>query len=156
MRLLFTATNHGAAQIGSRLIRAFEGGLASHCGAVLSDGRVVDATWPKGVQAHTLDDFLKGRDLVADITVPLPDEVAAESWLLWVLGTPYDIMDIASFLLWRDAGRRGRYVRSGLLLRAMLAGGLDVRERHDRWGVRHMLIDAQARAWRIGVPAGGT
>lgn len=149
MRLLFTATDRGLGQIGSRLIRAFEGGLASHCGAILTDGRVVDATWPKGVQAHSIDAFLSGRTLVADISLTVPDEAAAEAWLLAQIGQPYDLMDIASFLLWRDAGRRDRYVCSELILRAMLAGGLQVRERHDRWGVRHALIDAQARAFPI-------
>lgn len=146
MRLLFTATNAGPGQIGSRLIRAFEGGLASHCGAVLSDGRVVDATWPKGVQAHVMADFLAGRALVADVTVALPDEAAAEAYLLAQLGKPYDLLDILSFLVWRDIGQSGANVCSGLLLRAQLAGGLTVAERHDRWGVRHALIDAQARA----------
>ena len=146
MRLLFTATNKGAGQIGSRLIRAFEGGLASHCGAVLHDGRVVDATWPKGVQAHDIGTFLQGRELVADVSVPLPDELAAEVFLLDQLGKPYDLLDIVSFLVWRDIGQRGKNVCSGLLLRAMLAGGLNVRERHDRWGVRHLLILADALA----------
>ncbi len=145
MRLLFTRTNSGWQSIGSRLIRAFEGGLASHCGAVLSDGVVIDATWPRGVQAHSAAAFSGGREVVADITVTLPDEAAAEAWLLDRIGEPYDVLDIASFLLWRDAGRRDRYVCSSLLLRAQIAGGLQVHERHDRWGVRHALIDAQAR-----------
>ncbi|MCL5459940.1 hypothetical protein M3M33_14985, partial [Loigolactobacillus coryniformis] len=60
-------------------------------------------------------------------------------------GHSYDLLDIASFLLWRDAGVRDRYVCSGLMLRAMLAGGLQVGERHDRWGVRHLLILADAK-----------
>lgn len=145
MRLLFTRTDHGLESIGSRLIRAYEGGLASHCCAVLTDGRVVDATWPRGVQAHTEADFLRGRVLVADLTVALPDEAAAQAYLLDQIGKPYDLLDILSFLMWRDIGRAGVNVCSGLLLRAMLAGGLQVRERHDRWGVRHALIDAQAR-----------
>lgn len=146
MRLLFTATNTGWGQVGSRLIRAFEGGLASHCGAVLDDGRVIDATWPNGVQAHDINQFLAGRELVADIDVPLPDEAAAEAYLLGQMGNKYDLLDIASFLLWRDIGQAGKNVCSGLLLRAALAGGLNIRERHDRWGVRHLLIMADALA----------
>jgi len=149
MRLLFTATDSGLGQIGSRLIRAFEGGLASHCGAVLANGRVVDATWPRGVQAHSEHDFLRGRTLVADLSVPLPDEAAGQAYLLGQIGKPYDWLDILSFLVWRDVGQAGVNVCSGLLLRAMLAGGLQVHERHDRWGVRHALIDAQARAFPI-------
>jgi uncharacterized protein YycO len=146
MRILFTATDTGFAQVGSRLIRAFEGGLASHCGAVLSDGTVVDASWPKGVATHSLEQFLHGRTLVADLSVPLPDERAAADWLLDRMGEPYDLMDIASFLLWRDAGRRDRYVCSGLIARALEAGGLTTCERLDRFGVRHLLIWSYAHA----------
>lgn len=149
MRHIYTATNTGLGQIGSRAIRAFEGGLASHCGAVLSDGRVIDASWPKGVATHTLDEFMHGRSLVADLHVPVPDEAAAEAWLLSQMGRSYDLMDLASFLLWRDAGRRDRYVCSGLLLRATLAGGLPLWERPDRFGVRHMLILSSAHAVRF-------
>jgi uncharacterized protein YycO len=145
MRVLFTRQDKGLTSIGSRLIRAFEGGLASHCGAVTDTGLVVDATWPKGVKAQSIGDFLHGRELVADITVPLPDEQTAQAWLQRALGQPYDLWDILSFLAWRDIGQRDRYVCSGLILRAMLAGGLPVRERHDRWGVRHLLILADAR-----------
>lgn len=146
VKLLFTATNIGWAQVGSRLIRAFEGGLASHCGAQLADGTVIDAGWPKGVAGHTRDTFLRDRELVAEFDVPLPDEAAAEAWLRSQLGRPYDLLDIASFLLWRDAGRREHYVCSGLLLRAMLAGGLPLFERPDRFGVRHLLLVSHAHA----------
>lgn len=146
MRLLFTRTDRGLASVGSRLIRAFEGGAASHCGAVLADGRVIDATWPRGVQAHSEAEFLAGRVLVADLWVPLPDEAAAKAYLLAQLGKPYDLLDILSFLVWRDIGQAGANVCSGLLLRAKLAGGLVVRERHDRWGVRHCLILSSALA----------
>ena len=148
MKLLFTATDKGWEQIGSRLIRAFEGGLSSHCGAQLADGRVIDAGWPKGVAAHTRADFLRARDLVAEFNVPLPDEPAAEAWLVGQLGKPYDLMDIASFLLWRDAGSREHYVCSGLLLRMLLTGGLPFVERPDRFGVRPLLILSHAHAAR--------
>ena len=148
MRLLFTATNTGLAQVGSRLIRAFEGGIASHCGAQLADGRVIDAGWPAGVAAHTRDGFLRGRELVAECGVPLPDERAAEAWLVSQLGQPYDLMDIASFLLWRDAGRHDRYVCSGLLVRALAVGGVTTPERLDRFGVRHLLLLSHAHANR--------
>lgn len=142
MRILYTATNSGVIQIGSRAIRAFEGGLASHCGAVLSNGDVVDASWPKGVQSHRLEDFLTERTLIAEFNVPLPDEVSAENFLIRAAaeGWKYDLLDIASFLVWRDIGRRDRYVCSSLMLRAKMAGGIQVFERHDRWGVRHDLI----------------
>lgn len=146
MRLLFTATNTGWQQIGSRLIRAFEGGLASHCGAVLSDGRVVDTSFTKGVALQQQEVFLTGRALVADLSVPLPDEAAAEAWARAQIGRPYDWRDIASFLLWRDAGKANTHVCSGLLLRVLLAGGLELRERPDRFGVRHLLILASAKA----------
>lgn len=146
MRLLFTRTDTGWQSLGSRLIRAFEGGEASHCGALLSDGRVIDATWPRGVQAHALDDFLHGRVLVDDITVSLPDEAAAEAWLLSQIGQPYDLLDILSFLAWRNIGTVDRYACSGLMRRAATEGGLPPLERPERWGVRHLLIASRALA----------
>jgi len=144
--MLFTATNKGWQQTGSRLIRAFEGGLASHCGAVLSDRLVIDTSFTKGVAVQPVEAFLKGRTLVADLNVPLPDEAAAEAWAVAQIGRPYDWRDIASFLLWRDAGKANTHVCSGLLLRALMAGGLELRERPDRFGVRHLLILASAKA----------
>jgi uncharacterized protein YycO len=150
MRVLFVRTDHGLAGIGSRLIRAFEGGLASHCGTMLSDGSVVDTTWPHGAQRRTYAEFMAGRTLVTVLDVPLPDEAAAEAWLLAQVGQPYDLLDILSFMAWRDIGRRDRYVCSSQTLRAMLHGGLQLLERPDRWGVRHMLILADAMARRDG------
>jgi uncharacterized protein YycO len=144
MRVIYTTTDTGPAQIGSRLIRAFEGGQASHCGAVLSDGRVVDASWPRGVQAQSENKFLRGRKVVADLRIPLPEPEAAEKWLLSQIGKSYDLLDIFSFLLWRDAGKHDLYVCSGLLYRAMRAGGLPPLERDERWGVRHLLIASRA------------
>jgi len=140
VRLLFVRTDRGLVSLGSRLIRAYEGGLASHCGAVLDDGSVIDTTWPHGVRVQPRDEFLASRELVAELDLPVPDEAAAQAWMRSRLGHGYDLRDILSFLLWRDIGSRSRYVCSGFLLRAALAGGLHVRERHDRWGVRHMLI----------------
>ena len=121
--------------------------MASHCGVQLSDGSIVDTTWPRGTQRRTREQFLNGRTLVADIWLSVPDEFAAEDWLIEQADTRagYDVLDILSFLLWRDIGRRGRYVCSSQMLRAAMAGGLQMIERPDRWGVRHMLILADKR-----------
>jgi len=146
VRLLFTATDTGWQQIGSRLIRAFEGGLASHCGAVLSDGLAIDTTLANGVAVQPVEAFLKGRTLVADLNVPVPDEAAAEAWAVAQIGRPYDWRDIASFLLWRDVGKANIHVCSGFPLRALMTGGLQLGERPDRFGVRHLLILASAKA----------
>lgn len=140
MKIIFTATDKGIAQIGSRLIRAFEGGLASHCGVLLDNGQVVDTSWPKGVRSQSLDIFLHNRVVVATLDAKLPNENNAQKWLLSQLGNGYDILDIFSFLLWRDVGRRNKYVCSSLILRALLAGGVSLAERPDRFGVRHLLI----------------
>ena len=140
MRLLFVRTDRGLVSLGSRLIRAYEGGLASHCGAVLDDGSVIDTTWPHGVRVQPREAFMAGRELVAELELPVPDEAAAEAWMRERIGDRYDFRDILSFLVWRDIGSRSRYICSGFLLRAALAGGLRVRERHDRWGVRHLFI----------------
>ena len=147
MRCLFVRTEHGFASIGSRLIRAFEGGKASHCGVQLSDGSVVDTTWPRGTQRRDRAEFMHGRELVAEIELHLPAEEAAEAWLIKQAAdrARYDLLDIVSFLVWRDIGRAGRYVCSSQMLRAALAGGLQMIERPDRWGVRHMLVLAEHR-----------
>lgn len=148
MRILFTLTNRGFAQVGSRLIRAFEGGIASHCGAVLPDGCVVDVSFAKGTHVWEMGEFLRRRELVADIEIALPDEDAALAYAQKAIDEhhEYDILDVLSFLAWRDIGIAGRDVCSGFLLRMALAGGLVTAERIKRFGVRHLVLLAEGRA----------
>lgn len=59
--------------------------------------------------------------LVGELDIPCPDDAAGEAWLLGQIGKPYDLLDILSFLVWRDIGRPGRYVCSGQIVQALLA-----------------------------------
>lgn len=140
MRVLFTRSN----KIGSIAIRAFEGGQASHCGAVQPGRRVIDATWPHGVRIRSMEEFLNGREIVDDIALPVPDEAAAEQFLCAQLGRPYDLTFLISFLLWRDLNDPSRWACSELLLAAALAGGLSLADKHNRVGVRMLRVWAAA------------
>lgn len=121
MRILFTRTDTGWQQIGSRIIRAFEGGVASHCGVLIPDGAVIDASWPKGVQASPRKKWMAGRTLVAEIDVPVPREAIALAWLSEQAGQRrgYDVLEMLGFLLWRGLGARTSFVCSSLILAAM-------------------------------------
>ena len=127
------------------MIRAWEGGTASHCAVWLSDGNVVDASWPHGVQTRPFDAFMDKRLLVQQIDVTLPDEKAAADYLLSQIGAPYDWLGIAGYLAWRDLDSPGRHYCSGILMRAMLAGGLAVADpARKRWSVGLVREIAQA------------
>lgn len=152
MRILFTRSN----KIGSVAIRAFEGGQASHCGAVMPDRRVIDTSWPHGVRLRSMDEFLDGREIVDDLSLMLPNEAAAEEFLYTQIGKPYDLTFLISFLLWRNLNDPSRWACSELLLAGALAGGLSMADKHNRVGVRLLRVWAAAHEDFFPVLAGGT
>lgn len=140
MRLLFVR----ATSPGSLLIRAFEGGEASHVGIVDGD-YVIDATFAHGVARRPLADFMRRRELVADIVVPTPDDAAGLAWARTQIGKPYDWLALVGFLLWRDLSNPGSGYCSLLARGALLQAGLTFASLRNRWGVRLMHEVAHAR-----------
>lgn len=137
--------------IGSLLIRAFEGGVASHVAMVLTDGSVVDATLRHGVHRWaSIDDWIvaNGYTIVDDITLALRNESAAEAWVLAQVGKGYDWTALIGFLLWRDLNERARWYCSELGLGALLSIGFEPRAKVRRCGVR--LLQEMTGALRAG------
>lgn len=140
MRLLFV-TSPG---IVSPIIRAFEGGSASHVGVVL-DGCVMDATLKHGTQLWTMDEFLSRHTVVDDVEFQVPDESLARWFAYKQLGKPYDWTGLLGFLLWRDWSEDDSWYCSELAMAAAMTGGKRLADDHRRIGVR--MLHELARAW---------
>lgn len=146
IRLLFTSSRTPF----DAVIRAFEGGTASHVGIDLG-GLVVDSAFLQGgVKAHTVDAFLEGRRLVHAVDVTLPDEPAAAAFLADQIGKGYDPAALVGFLAWRDWQRSSRWYCSELAAAALLVGGWTLADRHARIGVRLLREIVHARtSWSM-------
>lgn len=142
MRVVFVKSD----SIGSRLIRAFEGSTASHCGVVLPGNMVLDASWPDGVRVQTWTEFFRNREMVDDVTFSLPDEGAALRFLTAQVGKPYDVGFIVSFLLWRDISSNRRWACSELVRTACQYGNRPYIGRPNRYGLR--LLHEVCFAWQ--------
>lgn len=143
MRAIFTTSP----ALGSALIRAREGGTASHVGLVVGD-RVIDATWTHGgVRAWWLDQWvtMENRRVVEDIEFPVPNPEAAHAFLNAQIGKGYDLSFVLGFLAWRDWSDPDLWACSELAMAAVLAGGRSLSDRHPRMGVR--LTREIFRAW---------
>jgi uncharacterized protein YycO len=77
--------------LGSVLIRARLWENWSHAAVLLQNGDIIDATFKAGgVRRRKLDDVLKHASDFRIITLPIPDPVAAASFLHAQIGKPYD------------------------------------------------------------------
>lgn len=147
MRLLFVT----APDLGSRLIRAADGGNASHVGVQLSDGSVIDSTWTHGgVRAWSEADFWaahKGRRLVDAVSLVVPREHQADAFLRDQVGRPYDKTGLLGFVVWHDFSEPDAWYCSELAAQAAIVGGRTLADRPRRIGVR--LLHEVARAWAV-------
>ena len=148
MRALFVTSD----RLSSRLIRAADGGPASHCGVLLPSGGVLDSTFAHGgVRVRPLLDFLAGHQLVADIPLALPDPVGAIEWGLAQFDRPYDWTALAGMTLWRDWQQDDAWYCSELLVGMCLAGGWTLAGRPRRIGVHLALELCHARRPRLAI-----
>lgn len=137
MRALFVTSD----RVSSRLIRAADGGPASHCGVLLPSGGVLDSTFTHGgVRVRSLLDFLADHRLVADIPLALPDPDAALAWGLAQVGKPYDWTALAGMALWRDWQQDDAWYCSENLAGLCVMGGWTLAGRPRRIGV-HMVLE---------------
>ncbi|MEY4415322.1 MAG: hypothetical protein RIQ53_2615 [Pseudomonadota bacterium] len=152
MRALFITSD----RVSSRLIRAADGGPASHCGILLPSGGVLDSTMThRGVRVRSLLDFLADHRLVADIPLALPDPAAAFDWGLAQIGTPYDWTALAGIALWRDWQEEDAWYCSELLVRLCIAGGWTLASRPRRIGVHLALELCHGRREAFPSPVAG-
>lgn len=148
MLLHFTTSN----RIGSRLIRAFDSGPASHVGieSPLAPGLVIDSTWTHGgVLRWPLAEWMHmdDRSFVRTVDVPLPSEAVALSWAADQIGKPYDKSAIFGMSVLRDWQDSNAWYCSELAIGACLQGGLTLATRQAEIGLRLCL--ELAHAWSI-------
>lgn len=109
--------------IGSWLIRKFTWSDFSHVAIVLDD-QVVHATFSKGVHVTPLVEFMAEYPHVEEVIIDLPDEEAAEKWILKQVGKPYDVTFILGFILRHDEWEKDdAWVCNELMEAAAIAGG---------------------------------
>jgi len=112
--------------LGSALIRWFTWSRWSHVAVTFDGHTVIDTTFKHGgAKVHSWRAF---TDDYADreiLDMPLPDEAAAERWLLRQLHKPYDWTALVGLVLrsrrWADADS---WFCSELVAAACAAGGL--------------------------------
>lgn len=134
------------------VIRAREGGTASHC-AIDLGATIVDATFWHGVRAWSRAEWLaQGHQIVVDHPLQVPDAQAALDWLGGVLASRprYDWLRIVGYALWRTLGSRKAYTCEELLLGLLLAGGVTLSDPPKRPGVRLLREVTHARALQLG------
>lgn len=134
MRFIFS--NCGS--IESSLIQWFEGSRWSHCGAIMPDSTVIEALWSGGVQRNKLIDFLEDSDDWAIFDIALPNEVAAEQFLIEQIGKPYDKTAIIGIVFERDWDSSDSWYCSELSTKAIEMGGFSLADgdSYSRVGVR--------------------
>jgi hypothetical protein len=139
--------------IGAALIRARDGGTASHCaillptvpdGLALHGPLVIDAQPWHGVRPHLLSHWLRTHRLLCAYDVPLPDEAAGQHAAVGMIGWGYDWLRNAGYVAWRDLGRSRKANCEELLLLAWLAGQRTISDRTGRISVRTMREIAHA------------
>lgn len=151
--------------LGATLIRAREGGTASHCALVLPTGtalldgshltqpHVLDAQPRHGVALYPLHQWRRAHRALCAYRVPLPDEQTARHTALGMLGWGYDWLRNMGYPLWREMGSAGRANCEELLLRAWMAGGLTISDRPARPTVRMLREIAHARGTPVPLEA---
>lgn len=134
MKLVFTRCN----TFQSYLIRAvetiydkFEGGVSqwSHVACmVTNDAQVVDSMRERGgvTAPRSIGSFLGGFPDNIIIDVPVPNERAAEAFLLAQVGKGYDIKALWGFVVGEDIQDPDKWYCYELVYCALLAGGLQL------------------------------
>jgi hypothetical protein len=140
--------------IGAALIRARDGGTASHCAIALPAGSVpgyelmgplvIDAQPWQGVRPHLLGHWLGTHRLLCAYDVPLPEEGLGRQAAVGMIGWGYDWLRNAGYALWRDLGRSRKANCEELLLLAWLAGQRTISDRTGRISVRTLREIAHA------------
>jgi hypothetical protein len=110
--------------------------------AVVLGGAVVDTSWPAGVRLQSREEFLKGRVLVSDLEVLLPDESLGVYWLnkIFEEDSGNDFLDIFGLHLWLKSREYPYYSGSKFILQFRIKSDFEFYEHSERVGVRHLHI----------------
>lgn len=109
--------------IGSLLIRLFTFSKWSHVGIVLDDNTVIDATGGKGVSVHSMHEFISKYRSIEEVSISIPDPIAAKAFLVDQIGKPYDFTALFGLVLQRDWQEPDSWFCSELLEASLVAGG---------------------------------
>lgn len=155
MNFIFTRTDSPVC----RLVRAVDGGEWSHCAVASANvsanatgATCYEAVWPQGVRCRQLAGLLMARPSHISLSVPMPDEEAAERWLIARVGLAYDWPAIPALAIRRIFGaapplaRQDRWYCAELLLGACSAGGAPIDGPLRRHGVAHAFEHVQRLA----------
>jgi hypothetical protein len=136
---MFTAIYTHAPTLPARVIRAIDGGEASHVGIGLP-GRVVwDVTLRHGVRCWASESaWLREHDRRVVVRVPftVADPVAASGWLHAREGDGYDVWGALGIGLFTNMDDPGRHFCSELLVNFCIAGGMVMPDQRKRVGPR--------------------
>lgn len=100
IKLIFSRSR----RLGSRIIQLFTSGEWSHCGIVIDDSIVIDASFPRGVKATSLQKWSKKRETktIEILTLDVVSAKGANDWLKSRLNKKYDLLFLCSvFNPWR-------------------------------------------------------
>jgi hypothetical protein len=149
--------------IGAVLIRARDGGTASHCaillpvGTVMLDGstldqpHVLDAQPCYGVKPHRLQNWQRVHRVLRAYDVPLPDERTGLDAALKMIGWGYDWWRNIGYALWRNLGKAHKVNCEELLLLSWRAGGRTISDRTGRISVRTLREIAHACGKQVNI-----
>lgn len=122
--------------LASRLVRQVDGGDFSHCGIVMPDDSVIEATYHHGVRRRRLDTLLADKPSHILLSLALPDEGGAEAFVLAQVGKPYDWTGVVGIGLDRNWQDPSAWWCSELVMAAAAAGGRRLAGNGRRVGVR--------------------
>lgn len=106
----------------SWLIRAATMGKYSHCGILDDYGRVIHATYSRGVHMVSLESFIASWPTNTCSYLVCPDEAGAQKFLEEQLGKPYDWTALFKLVFQRDWQENDQWFCSELVEAAIVAG----------------------------------
>lgn len=121
MKVIFTSSRLPIAL----LIRGMTGCKYHHCGVVLDDNQVVEASALHGVRSVSLESF-KHRGEYQIIDIPLEDERAAKTFLINQLGKSYDWTGAFSYPFRKNWQNKDKWYCSELVAMAAKAAGTNI------------------------------
>lgn len=131
----------------SSIIQRIDGGDYSHCGIIMPDDTVIEATYHAGVRRRRLDSLLTDKPNHSIVEFALPDEVAMQNFAIAQIGTKYDWTGVLGIGFSRDWQDPSAWWCSELLMAAAGAGGRKLSGNGRRVGVR--LAFEVCNAWAV-------
>jgi uncharacterized protein YycO len=133
MKVIFCTSNAP----GAVMIRAATWSKWSHVGILLSDGTVVEATWPK-VRHVSLETMLSAHTdyYISEYECTEAENADIEAYALEQVGKSYDVRALFGFLVHRDWTEDNEWFCSELVAACAAYAGCDLFRLGSSWRVR--------------------